>query len=88
MEPRRDTLSTYDLYYPFQNIKHKQPKLPPKGPRRSCEKKLLVFDINGVLADVTPDIHRTLKAPKYIDKKAGQHFLTQFMFKGVFKFPS
>jgi hypothetical protein len=70
MEPRRDTLSTYDLYYPFQNTKPKQPKLPPKGPHRSCEKKLLIFDINGVLADVTLDVHKTLKAPKYIEKKA------------------
>lgn len=71
MEPRRDTLSTYDLYYPFQNTKSKQPKLPPKGRYRSYEKKLLVFDINGVLADVTLDVHRALRAPKYIDKKAG-----------------
>lgn len=85
MEPKRDILSTYDLYRPFQIIKPKEPQLPPKEPHRSCGKKLLVLDINGVLADVTLDLQKTLNAPKYIEKKAGKHFLTQFMFR-VLKF--
>jgi hypothetical protein len=71
MEPRRDVPSTNELYRPFRTTKPNQPQLPPTGPLKSCGKKLLVLDINGVLADVTVDLQKTLNAPKYIEKKAG-----------------
>jgi hypothetical protein len=69
MEPRRDVLSTNELYRPFRTKKPDQTQ--STGPLKSCGKKLLVLDINGVLADVTLDLQKTLNAPKYIEKKAG-----------------
>ncbi|XP_072991769.1 uncharacterized protein [Typha latifolia] len=43
----------------------------PERPLISYQrKKLLILDLNGVLADVILDFRKLLKAPKYIDKKA------------------